>query len=119
MPPMPVDLPHRLRRRRLRGWRAPPGAIYVGRPTRYANPHTVAALRAADPTLTLEAAHTQSVALYHADILAGRLPVTVVDIRRHLAGRDLLCWCHEALPCHADVLLKIANSASLEEGSDV
>ena len=29
---------------------------------------------------------------------------------RELAGRDLMCWCPEGQPCHADVLLAIANS---------
>ncbi|HEY9371501.1 DUF4326 domain-containing protein [Streptomyces sp.] len=29
---------------------------------------------------------------------------------RELAGRDLACWCPLDQPCHADVLLEIANS---------
>jgi hypothetical protein len=40
----------------------------------------------------------------------GRNPVqvTVADVRRELAGRDLACWCSWGRPCHADVLLKVA-----------
>lgn len=36
--------------------------------------------------------------------------VTVADIRRVLAGRDLACWCplFSGEPCHADLLLSIA-----------
>ena len=30
-------------------------------------------------------------------------------VRSELAGRDLTCWCPEDQPCHADVLLEIAN----------
>lgn len=30
-------------------------------------------------------------------------------IRAELAGRDLACWCALDQPCHADVLLEIAN----------
>lgn len=26
-----------------------------------------------------------------------------------LAGKDLVCWCHEGQPCHADVLIEMAN----------
>lgn len=26
-----------------------------------------------------------------------------------LAGKDLTCWCPPGMPCHADVLLEIAN----------
>jgi hypothetical protein len=38
------------------------------------------------------------------------LTVTVDDVRRKLAGRDLACWCPLSVPCHADVLLKLANT---------
>jgi hypothetical protein len=31
-------------------------------------------------------------------------------IRAHLAGKDLACWCTPGDPCHADVLLEIANT---------
>jgi hypothetical protein len=34
---------------------------------------------------------------------------SVDDIRAELAGRDLACLCPIGLPCHADVLLEIAN----------
>lgn len=30
-------------------------------------------------------------------------------IRRDLAGRNLMCWCPANQPCHADVLLGLAN----------
>ncbi|HZL05925.1 MAG TPA: DUF4326 domain-containing protein, partial [Coriobacteriia bacterium] len=32
------------------------------------------------------------------------------DVRAALAGRDLACWCPLTDPCHADVLLEIANA---------
>jgi hypothetical protein len=32
--------------------------------------------------------------------------------RRELAGRDLVCWCPLDQPCHADVLLCIANGGA-------
>lgn len=42
--------------------------------------------------------------------------LTVGDARRELASRDLACWCPlddgegRHVPCHVDVLLRIANS---------
>lgn len=36
--------------------------------------------------------------------------ITVDTIRAELAGRDLACWCAIGQPCHADVLLAIANA---------
>ena len=35
---------------------------------------------------------------------------TLAEIRRELSGRDLACWCPVDQPCHADVLLELANS---------
>src|SRR5699024_10778903 len=35
---------------------------------------------------------------------------TVDDIKRELKGKDLICFCPLDHPCHAEVLLKIANS---------
>lgn len=40
----------------------------------------------------------------------GSYELDVDEVRRELAGRDLVCWCPESEPCHADVLLEIANS---------
>lgn len=34
---------------------------------------------------------------------------SVQEIRAELAGKDLACWCPTYEPCHADVLLEIAN----------
>jgi hypothetical protein len=35
--------------------------------------------------------------------------VTEADIKRELKGKDLICFCAPK-PCHADVLLEIANA---------
>lgn len=32
------------------------------------------------------------------------------EIRAELCGRDLACWCPLDAPCHADVLMEIANA---------
>lgn len=39
---------------------------------------------------------------------AGKAP-SHVEIREALRGRNLACWCRPGTPCHADVLLEIAN----------
>ena len=38
-----------------------------------------------------------------------KAPFSVREIRSELAGHDLCCWCPLDQPCHADVLLEIAN----------
>lgn len=39
-------------------------------------------------------------------------PPTAEEIRRDLKGRNLACWCKPGEPCHADVLLKVANTTA-------
>ena len=38
-----------------------------------------------------------------------RLVFTPERLRIDLAGKNLACWCKPGEPCHADVLLEIAN----------
>jgi hypothetical protein len=83
----------------------PAGAVRVTRPGRWGNPHKIG------PDCPPEVA----VARFRADLEAGRLRVTVDDVRRELAGRDLACWCPLDRPCHADVLLEVANRRSSGE----
>jgi len=51
----------------------------------------------------------EAIARYRDDLLAGRLRITVDDVRRELRGRDVACWCAPGRPCHGDVLLEVAN----------
>lgn len=89
--------PTRVQLRRTAGWRKPAGTVVVARPSRWGNPWRVA--QGLTPA--------QAVARYRAAV--GRDADRVAEIRRELAGRDLACWCPLDQPCHADVLLEIAN----------
>jgi hypothetical protein len=91
-------LPRRLQLSRKKGFRLPEGAIVVSRPTKWGNPHKPDKITRA-----------QAVASYRRDLMAGKLRVSAADARRELKGRDLACWCSLEGPCHADVLLKVAN----------
>jgi hypothetical protein len=57
----------------------------------------------------LELGRAEAVRRYRDDLLGGRLPVDADDVRTQLRGRDLACYCPLDEPCHADVLLAIAN----------
>ncbi len=103
-------MPERIQLRRSRGWRKPPGAVVVARPSRWGNPFPVG--QRVDGVLIRDRAH--SVACYRQ--LMARSPDRCAAARAELAGRDLACWCPLLAedggrgPCHADVLLEIANS---------
>ena len=90
-------MPQRLQRSRRKGARLPTSVVVVTRPTKWGNPHP------------LELGRAEAVRRYREDLLAGRLAVSVEDVKRELRGRDLACYCPLDGPCHADVLLAIAN----------
>lgn len=80
----------------------PAGAVRITRPSRWGNPHKVG------PDCPPDVA----AARFRADLYAGRLRITVDDVRSELAGHDLACWCPLDRPCHGDVLLEVANAWS-------
>ena len=83
----------------------PPNTVVVARPTKWGNPFKAGSW--SGQVNILSAAH--AVASYRAALLTGNLAVTVEDVRRELRGKNLACWCPPEAPCHADVLLEIAN----------
>jgi hypothetical protein len=42
-------------------------------------------------------------------VFAGSLHFTIDHVRRKMKGKDLICWRKPGAPCHADVLLAVAN----------
>lgn len=130
----------RIQRRRTKGWRAPKGAIYVGRGSKWGNPFIIetngcldggtcavigpgrgtsaVAYLGPDKTEARQVAvdlfsmsiHSLAFAAEHGVL---NYPLTD-EIRATLAGHDLMCWCPLDQPCHADVLLEIANGGDHE-----
>lgn len=89
----------RVQMRRDRPWRRDyPDAVIVARPGRWGNPYR------ADEV----GGRAAAVALFEAQVAPG-LPV------EELRGRDLACWCPLDAPCHADVLLRLANGSDPRE----
>lgn len=104
--------PTRIQRRRTRGWRMPENAVYVGRPTKWGNPFWVTS----DHPIEIKASvEWYSRWLAGEDGLgagtngAGGLAIAQAAVAE-LRGKDLCCWCPLDGPCHADVLLEVANS---------
>jgi hypothetical protein len=95
--------PRRIQRKRTRGWRMPPNTVYVGRPTKWGNPY-----RPGEGLSAAEAMQGYRDLLYINDANPDRVGLT--DAQRELRGKNLACWCPIGQPCHADVLLEIANA---------
>jgi len=89
----------RIQRKRTKGWRMPENTVYVGRPTKWGNPFSVGRYgrRGAVEMYRKYIGHPNSPLGFEPD-----------DIRE-LRGKNLACWCPLGKPCHADVLIELAN----------
>lgn len=121
-----MSKPRRIQLSRKKGWRKPDNCVVVARPTRWGNPFRVVpygkswgaleffALGGSDNVVSgfkelfdnPHDARAKAVALYQVALADGQLEPDLALLR----GKDLACWCPLDQPCHADVLLEIANA---------
>ena len=74
----------------------PEGAVYVSRPSKWDNPFIIGK----DGT-------REEVIQRYSEYIVPKLFDGDLSIKE-IEGRDLVCWC-TPLPCHADILLELAN----------
>ena len=110
-----IRTPRRLQHRRTAGARLPEGAVLVTRATRWGNPFPVDLY-----------GRDGAIARYRQWITTGTVCLPIGSRGRRLdpircraelptlRGRDLACSCALGLPCHADVLLELANGPAGE-----
>lgn len=110
------ESPRRVQRRRTKGWRMPENTVYVGRGTKWGNPWIVDPEKSTYPPQNqYRDTSAECVSLYR-----DWISYTTDEEFRTLAGKNLACWCLETEPCHADVLLEIANTTDdLTDGTPV
>lgn len=105
-----MTAPARVQRRRTKGWRMPPNTVYVGRGSAFGNPCKIGMWKgymAQDAVDDYRRWIARDPAVRSFDNAFG-LPPTLAEINE-LRGKNLMCWCPLDQPCHADVLLEIAN----------
>ena len=108
-------MPERIQLSRAKGWRMPPNTVKVDRSTKWGNPFIVSV------------DGTQAQCVQWLEMLLGGLThmgsrsgykvllaysETVAKDIGELRGKNLACWCRAGTPCHADVLLRLANEGS-------
>ena len=108
----PSSLPIRIQVSRARGWRKPPGVVYVGRtsagPGRWGNPYKIgAAVWHTDGTAVMAMDRKDAARLFRERM--GFFLFQQPDLLEELRGKDLACWCPVGQPCHGDVLIELAN----------
>jgi hypothetical protein len=103
----------RIQLRRIKGWRMPPNTVKVDRSTMWGNPWTIAKAREVGFFGTDAELRAATVGMFR-NGCARCLPVVAEIMARvnELRGKNLACWCPLNQPCHADVLLELANEAA-------
>lgn len=115
--------PIRIQRSRTKGWALSPGTVYVGRPSKWGNPYKIVNFRvmAKKGTPEQEAEYLQQMLKLYRRYITEVRPDLAAAAKVELAGRNLVCWCPlydengGRIPCHADILLQIANGWSDDE----
>lgn len=107
-------MPKRIQLQRTKGWRLPHGAVKVDRSTEWGNPFRVG-LVACGCRSSGECSHNSFRRETAAEAVRSfreipRSEKRLAEIRARLGGKDLACWCRLDAPCHADVLLELANA---------
>ena len=98
--------PIRIQRKSHTGWRMPPNTVSVSRPSCWGNPYTVAGYCVSGYSWNSTQARQACVDRFEDEMNDWYRE----SVKVHLAGKNLACRCPLGQPCHADVLLKIANS---------
>lgn len=96
--------PQRIQQRRVKGWRKPENTVSVARPGKWGNPVKRGDLWCSIPANT----NAELVAAFRS--LCAENPAYVDHARTNLRGKNLMCFCPLDQPCHADVLLELANA---------
>jgi len=121
-----ADAPHRIRLSRAKGWRMPANTVKVTRPSRWGNPFAKAAAIESDYAteetwreFVVECFRdwigpTQSGRDWWQGDESDRRKSAIIDGLPLLRGKNLACWCALDQPCHADVLLELANAPACE-----
>lgn len=112
--------PIRVQLSRKKGWRMPPNTVSVARPGKWGNPFNATQIGVVLP-------HPDPMRCFPMQIVHLRTPpsldrcldmfaaVMQVKLRENpaltepLRGKNLACWCPLDQPCHADILLRMAN----------
>ena len=86
----------------------PENTVYVGRGSKWGNPFKVGDNIPRLNVIFKDAKH--AVEWYQKC-----QPFPMLELHE-LKGKNLACWCKLSEPCHADILLKLANCGHRKEG---
>ena len=123
-------MPKRIQRKRTKGWRMPPNTVCVDRSTKWGNHYRLVDVTDDMPSFDYDGQRWWIVvgdgdvhisdacdnkieliewAVYNFEVDLKYLLEKEPDCLSPLRGKNLACFCPLDQPCHADVLLELAN----------
>ena len=106
----------RIQLSRKKGWRKPENTVVVSRPTKWGNPFN---WQDCDDSLPDREKKRLATLDYKNWLTKSKWEIYFTERRQwildhvhELRGKNLACWCKLDEPCHADVLLKLANNVA-------
>lgn len=128
-------MPKRIQRKRTKGWRMPANTIVVDRTSGFGNPFPISkgitSIHMGKTSEVWTVGTWEGPAMWIMDSKpeAAKLAVDafrawltqpsqeklLATAKKKLRGKNLACWCSLDQPCHADVLLEIANAPETTE----
>jgi hypothetical protein len=106
-------VPERVQLSRAKSWRMPPDTVKVDRSTRFGNPFAAGRYVFASGPRVGQVMDAKDAVHSFRNLMAMNLrmaPVKTRELLEQLRGKNLACWCKPGAPCHADVLLELANA---------
>ena len=100
-------MPERVKLSRKKGFKLRRIAVKVDRSTKWGNPFRVGDKMPFSLGRKFET--PEQVVVEFRRLMQAR-PDLQAKAKKELRGKDLACWCSPSTPCHADVLLEIANA---------
>lgn len=111
--------PERVQLRRTKGWRMPPNTVKVDRSTKWGNPFQAMNINGRWACTTKRRPDDSGVVIWcqsaerASDLMWREYCSHLAGRRRELQelrGKNLACWCRLDAPCHANILLELANA---------
>jgi hypothetical protein len=101
--------PQRIQRKRSKGARLPPNTIVVTRGTKWGNPFVInpKVRPGSGPAHAPNVPDAPTAVIFYREYLEN-CPDLIAALPE-LRGKHLACFCDLDRPCHADVLLELAN----------
>lgn len=119
-----IVMPLRVQRKRTKGYRLPSNTVSVCRPGKFGNPFKPGECRASGYEGTDLQIKQRCVSAFRAWLCdkdgwlnwqgdeADKAKAAILDNLESLRGKNLACFCKLDEPCHADVLLELANKSA-------